>query len=243
MSSQNRWPLLLVLLVTASGAQAQDFDQDEGAGPSTLELSFSNPGARSMGLGGAFAALADDATAAFANPAGLVQLTRSEISAEGRRWSYSTPFTAGGRITGEPTGIGLDSSAGIRKARTSDDVTGHRVEYVTITGGFDPTVIDPELTLDDADELHLGVEYVFAHKQPIFVLRLGAWLDPDHLFRFSGGDGSLDDTLARAIQTGGDDELHVSAGVGIKLQHLQVDLAVDLSDLRDTASLSAIYSF
>lgn len=44
-----------------------------------LEFSFSNPGARSMGFGGAFVALADDPTAAFANPAGLVQLARPEV--------------------------------------------------------------------------------------------------------------------------------------------------------------------
>jgi hypothetical protein len=37
-----------------------------------LHLSISDPGARSMGFGGAFVALGDDATAAFANPAGLV---------------------------------------------------------------------------------------------------------------------------------------------------------------------------
>jgi long-subunit fatty acid transport protein len=43
---------------------------------------FTNPGARSIGLGGAFAAIADDATAAFANPAGLVQIVRPEISVE-----------------------------------------------------------------------------------------------------------------------------------------------------------------
>ena len=48
--------------------------------PPALEFSFSNPGARSMALGGAFVALADDATAAFANPAGLVQLLRPEVS-------------------------------------------------------------------------------------------------------------------------------------------------------------------
>ncbi len=52
-----------------------------------LQFSFSDPGARSMGFGGAFVALADDATAAFANPAGLVQLLRPEVSIEGRRWS------------------------------------------------------------------------------------------------------------------------------------------------------------
>ncbi|MDH3546177.1 MAG: hypothetical protein OEN22_03720, partial [Gammaproteobacteria bacterium] len=81
--------------------------------PPTLQFSFSNPGARSMGFGGAFVALADDATAAFANPAGLVQITRAEISLEGRSWSYATPFTLRGRVEGEPTGIGVDVVAGL----------------------------------------------------------------------------------------------------------------------------------
>jgi long-subunit fatty acid transport protein len=89
-----------------------------------IEFSFSNPGARSMGLGGAFAGLADDATAAFANPAGLVQLTRSEISAEARSWDYSTPFSQGGRLSGEPTGFGIDTVAGLGTGRSSDELTG-----------------------------------------------------------------------------------------------------------------------
>lgn len=65
-----------------------------------FEFSFSNPGARSMGFGGAFAALADDATAAFANPAGLVQLAAPEVTLEVRHWSSSIPFTYSGRLTG-----------------------------------------------------------------------------------------------------------------------------------------------
>ncbi len=77
-----------------------------------------------MGFGGAFVALADDATAAFANPAGLVQITSPEISLEGRRWSYSTPFTERGRVEGEPTGIGVDVVAGLRAGTSSDDLTG-----------------------------------------------------------------------------------------------------------------------
>jgi long-subunit fatty acid transport protein len=77
-------------------------------GPTTLQFSFSNPGARSLGLGGAFVALADDATAAFANPAGLIQLTGPEVSVEGRHWKYRTPYAVGGRTSGEPTGIGFD---------------------------------------------------------------------------------------------------------------------------------------
>lgn len=83
-------------------------------GPVTFEFNYSNPGARSMGLGGAFAALADDATAAFANPAGLVQLLEPEVSIEGRSWSYDIPFVTGGRASGLPTGIGMDVFGGLR---------------------------------------------------------------------------------------------------------------------------------
>ncbi len=54
---------------------------------STIEPPIVSPGARSLGLGGAFVAVADDATAAWANPSGLTQLVRPEISLEGRSWS------------------------------------------------------------------------------------------------------------------------------------------------------------
>jgi hypothetical protein len=53
----------------------------------TPHFSLANPGARSLGLGGVFVALADDATAALADPAGLVQLTEPEVSVEGRHRS------------------------------------------------------------------------------------------------------------------------------------------------------------
>jgi long-subunit fatty acid transport protein len=90
----------------------------------TLEFSFSNPGARSMGLAGAFVALADDATAAYANPAGLVQLVEPEVSLEGRVWSYSTPFIVGGRADGVPTGIGLDTTPGLVEGESTADYSG-----------------------------------------------------------------------------------------------------------------------
>lgn len=102
---------VLTLLGLVSAARAQE---------TALQFSFSNPGARSLGFGGAFVALADDATAAFANPAGLVQLTRPEVSVEGRLWDYSLSFTEGGRLAGEPTGIGIDDTAGLRFGESSD---------------------------------------------------------------------------------------------------------------------------
>jgi hypothetical protein len=90
----------------------------------TAQFSFSNPGARSLGLGGAFVALADDATAAWANPAGLVQIAESEVSVELRYWGYSTPFVSGGRLDGEPTGIGLDTVDGLETDTDEFNVAG-----------------------------------------------------------------------------------------------------------------------
>lgn len=90
----------------------------------TAQFSFSNPGARSLGLGGAFVALADDATAAWANPAGLIQIVRPEVSAEGRSWRYSTAYAARGRVTGEPSGIGLDTVSGIQTETAESRASG-----------------------------------------------------------------------------------------------------------------------
>jgi len=108
--------LLLVGLLVPARVSAQ-----EAVVP--LQFSFSDPGARSMGFGGAFVALADDATAAFSNPAGLAQLLRPEISIEGRRWSYSSPFTESGRVEGLPSGFGIDTTVGLQRVTSEDDLT------------------------------------------------------------------------------------------------------------------------
>lgn len=102
---------------------------------SRFDFNFSNPGARSLGFGGAFAALADDATAAFANPAGLVQLGRPEVSLEGRLWDRSTSFLAGGRFDGEPTGIGIDTQSGLAFRRDDRRALGPSFASVVIPKG------------------------------------------------------------------------------------------------------------
>ncbi len=418
----------MVAVLTAAGASGQD-------NPIIFQLSLSNPGARSLGFGGAFVALADDATAAFANPAGLVQLLEPEVSIEGRAWSFTTPYTAGGRVAGEPSGIGLDTAPGLSTASSSDDtgglsfvsvayprgrwsfacyrhllakfvfstetqglfggnasrptraedlrsadefevvsygfsaavrlndslsfgvglayfdgtarsatvfsltepgdfgvnpflpertvnrenITGSiddwglnagflwavarrwnlggflrqgpeiefdsefvagpaigpplaagdrfglsfatrvpdafglgtsfraaggrftasfewtRVEYSDIVSG---TAVFDSVRVDDADELHLGAEYVFLESTPVVALRLGAWFDPDHRVRYVG-----EDPVNRALSPPGDDEMHLAAGLGLAFPSFQLDLAVDLSAAVDTAALSAIYSF
>src|SRR5436190_22910987 len=74
---------------------------------------FSLPGARSRGMGGAFVALADDATAVYSNPAGLTQLFLPEVSAEGRIWKYRSRIADHGHAFGPARGIGADTIDGL----------------------------------------------------------------------------------------------------------------------------------
>ena len=78
------WCLLLAggLLGGGSPAAAGDKGLTNSETFSGFQFNFNNPGARSLGMGGAFVAVADDATAVIANPAGLVILQRPELSGE-----------------------------------------------------------------------------------------------------------------------------------------------------------------
>ncbi len=72
---------------------AQNTDIESLSG---LQFNFGNPGARSLGMGGAFLGLADDASAAEANPAGLTILRKPEITVEGRNYQEQQVFTTSG---------------------------------------------------------------------------------------------------------------------------------------------------
>lgn len=74
---------LMIFLLSYSDAIA---DTDAPGAGNILYTSAPNPvgsGARALGMGGAFISIADDATAASWNPAGLVQLKRPELSIVG----------------------------------------------------------------------------------------------------------------------------------------------------------------
>lgn len=77
-----------------------------------IQFDFVNPGAKSLALGGAFAGVADDATASFANPAGLTLLVTPEVSGELRLSRTSTLALQGGRLSGTITNQGIDSIQG-----------------------------------------------------------------------------------------------------------------------------------
>ena len=59
------------------------------SGFSVIPFNFGPPGARSLGMGGTFLAIADDATASESNPAGLIKLSRPELSLHLRHSDFS----------------------------------------------------------------------------------------------------------------------------------------------------------
>jgi hypothetical protein len=77
-----------------------------------LQFDFINPGAKSKAMGGAFAGVADDATATFANPAGLMQVLTPEVSLEGRYSRFESPFLERGRLSGSVFDQGTDTVQG-----------------------------------------------------------------------------------------------------------------------------------
>jgi long-chain fatty acid transport protein len=84
---------LALMLFVALPLLAQNTDIESMSG---LQFNFGNPGARALGMGGAFIALADDASAAEANPAGLTILRKPEVSIEGRNYLEQQVLTTSG---------------------------------------------------------------------------------------------------------------------------------------------------
>lgn len=108
MKSIQKTCLLVAALAAPAFAQAGELPNTVPM--SGLQFNFSAPGARSLGMSGAFLGRADDSTAAFANPAGLTNLFSPEIAAEFRFNQYDTPYTSGGSYP-DPTRDSVSSSA------------------------------------------------------------------------------------------------------------------------------------
>ena len=89
-----------------------------------LQFDFINPGAKSLALGGAFIAVADDATAGFANPAGLRELNRPEVSLELRGRGLESEFLERGRLSGPVERQGTDTIAGPQFGVSKDPQAG-----------------------------------------------------------------------------------------------------------------------
>lgn len=80
--------LCLALLTAYSSAQAITDDQAYGG----LQINFSNPGSRALGMAGATLAVAEDGTAAYTNPAALLRLSKDQFSSEFKITEFSTNY-------------------------------------------------------------------------------------------------------------------------------------------------------
>jgi long-subunit fatty acid transport protein len=119
-----------------------------------------------------------------------------------------------------------------------------RVRYSQTTKGFvdifglaqlsprQPPELDRFVT-DDADELHLGLEYGFLQRWPVLTVRAGAWYEPDHSLRFEGENVGF-----QAVFRQRSDQMHYTAGAGLALRRIQLDAAVDYSDRVSVLALS-----
>ena len=101
-SSRKRLPLLLILALALTwvptGVQAISDEEIFRDFPFNLV----NPGARALGLGGAFISQADDSTAAQSNPAGLLNLRRPELFAEIRSRRYDSSVASSNTTLDNP---------------------------------------------------------------------------------------------------------------------------------------------
>ena len=118
MAWRSRVPLLVMpALIMTSEVRAQNTEDQN-------RFDFSLPGARSRAIGGAFVAIADDATSVYSNPAGLTQLFRPEVAVEGRLWRLTSRAIDRGHGFGNATGIGVDTINGSVEKDFHSNVTG-----------------------------------------------------------------------------------------------------------------------
>jgi len=100
-------PALVLLIAAAIGPlAAAEFFNINAISPVPI-----GAGARAMGVGGAFAAIADDATASTHNPAGMAQLDLPEIAAS--FGIYHDQFRQDGGTTQDQTAFALDHLSAI----------------------------------------------------------------------------------------------------------------------------------
>lgn len=105
--------LTLAFALIGSGAFALSDTDFQGA----LNYDFRPPGARSLAMGGAFTALADDATASLVNPAGLSQLKKMEFSFAAKAWTNDLHLDWGGGAYDDLRGVDPTAPAPFRESR------------------------------------------------------------------------------------------------------------------------------
>jgi long-chain fatty acid transport protein len=220
---KNGLVLLLVAGTTlglAGSARAQS-DNPANAG---VQFDFSLPGARSLGLGGAFVAVADDATAAWSNPAGLLALTRQEVSVEGRFWDFASSSVVSGHAFGSPTNVGFDTVSGLREETFSASTGAPSfISYVYPTSRFAVAFYRHQLQKFEADLESDGVFIRTTSPTPIFP---GGAVDRAQPYKTHLEIGVVDYGGSAAVRLGGGLSAGLSLVVSDFSQRAQTDLFV-----------------
>ncbi len=168
--------LILLMLVPALAFGAS------GTGTAAFNFLKIGLGARGPGMGGAFTAVADDATAAFWNPAGLIGLSRAEAVAGYTSWiaGVNSGFTAYSRPLGPNSSVAVSVNSFIVGTMTKTDESG--AEH----GDFGSTIIVPGLAYARRmnDRLRVGASVKGIYQSIDEYSSLGAALDAGAVYLF-----------------------------------------------------------
>jgi hypothetical protein len=104
---------------------------------------------------------------------------------------------------------------------------------------------ESQLRIDNGNEIHAGLEYLFLGAPKPLAVRGGGWFDPDHAVRYvPTSQGDQLDVLLSATLPGGKNLLHGTFGAGVVLSRwLELNAAADLSSRTRYATASAVVRF
>lgn len=170
-----------------------------GAGTHLASFLEMEPGARQMGLGGAFTGLADDAMCVFYNPAGLRFLEGSEIHLENTTWPAGITYqhvSYGFRHSYIPGAFAL--SWAVMQMSPFDEFT----EYYDPESDFEIGIDDPV----DAGDMAFGGSYCWSFTNALSVGATIRWYHLGMAEAFcegmTGDVGVLYDTPFRNLRLG-----------------------------------------
>jgi hypothetical protein len=104
---------------------------------------------------------------------------------------------------------------------------------------------EAQLRIDNGNEVHGGVEYVFVNAPKSPALRLGAWFDPDHAVHYDATPANdTTDILLRATLPGGPNLVHYTFGGGLAIsRRLELNAAADVSKRTTYLTASGVVRF